>query len=147
MKNISKIALLTMLFLATTFVSAQTRTGMDKIKSLKIAFITERLSLSSEEAKVFWPVYNQHEEALGNLRYKERTEIRGKLRNMETMSDQQVRKIMDELLALENEKNQRNLAFLEEMTNLISAKKTFLLIKAEEDFKRRLLQQIQQRRQ
>jgi len=147
MKNISKIGVLMLFVFVTNFVAGQNRPGMDKIKSLKIAFITERLALSSEEATVFWPVYNEHEKALENLRIKERNDIRGKLRNFDQMSDQQIGGLMDEFLELEKEKLERNRAFLKKMSNLISARKTFKLIKAEEDFKRRLLQQIQQRRQ
>ncbi|MBT8263901.1 MAG: hypothetical protein HKN52_01910 [Eudoraea sp.] len=147
MKNISKIGVLLLFALVTNFVVGQKRPGMEKIKSLKIAFITERLALSSEEATVFWPVYNEHEKALENIRTKERQDIRGKLRNFNQMSDQEIRGLMDEFLELEKEKTERNHAFLKKMSDLISARKTFMLIKAEEDFKRRLLQQIQQRRQ
>lgn len=32
----------------------------DKIESLRIAFISERLNLTPEEAQKFWPVYNQY---------------------------------------------------------------------------------------
>ena len=147
MKNISKIGVLMLFVFVTNFVVGQNRQGREKIKSLKIAFITERLSLSSEEAAVFWPVYNEHEKALENLRLKERNEIRGKLRDFDQMSDQQISSLMDEFLELEKEKTERNRAFIKKMSGLISARKTFLLLKAEEDFKRRLLQQIQQRRQ
>jgi len=144
MKHISKILIIAFMS-ASSFLSAQT--GMDKIKSLKIAFITERLSLTSEEAAVFWPVYNEHEAAIEKIRRRERTEIRNRLQNFQNISDQQIQSLMDEFLALQEERNNRNIAFLKKMTNLISARKTFLLIKAEDDFKKRLLQQIQKRRQ
>lgn len=144
MKHISKILIIAFIS-ASTLLSAQS--GMDKIKSLKIAFITERLNLSSEEAAVFWPVYNEHEAAIENLRRNERTEIRNRLQNFQNMSDGQIQSLMNEFLALQEERNNRNTAFLKKMTNLISARKTFLLIKAEDDFKKRLLQQIQKRRQ
>ena len=133
MKNFNRLFTL-ILMLICGVSSAQTGSGMDKIKSLKIAFITERLNLSSEEATVFWPVYNEHEATLEELRIRERNEIRGRLRNFQN-------------LELQDERNQKNIAFLKRMANLISARKTFLLIKAEDDFKKRLLQQIQQRRQ
>ena len=32
----------------------------ERIKAEKIAFFTDRLDLSSEEAQVFWPVYNEY---------------------------------------------------------------------------------------
>ena len=33
----------------------------EKIQALKIAFITQKLELTSEEAQRFWPVYNRYE--------------------------------------------------------------------------------------
>jgi hypothetical protein len=34
-------------------------TRAEKIKSLKIAFITQKLQLSTDEAQKFWPIYDQ----------------------------------------------------------------------------------------
>ena len=39
----------------------------EKIQALKIAFITQKLGLSSEEAQRFWPVYNQYENEMKSL--------------------------------------------------------------------------------
>ena len=33
----------------------------EKIQALKIAFITQKLELTSDEAQKFWPVYNRYE--------------------------------------------------------------------------------------
>ncbi len=41
---------------------------MDKIKALKIAFITEKLNLSEKEAQQFWPIYNSYHEDMSNLK-------------------------------------------------------------------------------
>ena len=30
----------------------------DKVKALKVAYITEELNLTTEEAQRFWPIYN-----------------------------------------------------------------------------------------
>jgi hypothetical protein len=34
----------------------------ERIRALKVAYITRELSLSEREAQVFWPVYNKHSE-------------------------------------------------------------------------------------
>ncbi|MBA2250613.1 MAG: hypothetical protein H0W12_10550 [Chitinophagaceae bacterium] len=49
-----------------TFTFGQAQDGnnpnkAEKIEALKIAFITQKLQLTSEEAKNFWPVYGQYE--------------------------------------------------------------------------------------
>ncbi len=33
----------------------------EKVQALKIAFITQKLELTSDEAQKFWPVYNRYE--------------------------------------------------------------------------------------
>lgn len=40
----------------------------NKIEALKIAFITQKLDLTSSEAKKFWPVYNQYDDEVKNLK-------------------------------------------------------------------------------
>jgi hypothetical protein len=43
-------------------------TRAEKIKSLKIAFITQKLQLSTDEAQKFWPIYDQYENEINSLR-------------------------------------------------------------------------------
>ncbi len=42
-------------------------TRAEKIEALKIAFITQKLQLTTDEAQKFWPVYNQYEKELRSL--------------------------------------------------------------------------------
>lgn len=42
--------------------------GEDKIQALKIAFITQKLELTSFEAQKFWPVYNVYDEEVKKIR-------------------------------------------------------------------------------
>ena len=120
--------------------------GREKIKTLKVAFITERLSLTSEEAQAFWPIYNEHEKSTQQIRRKERLEIQSKLMDMELLTQAEAGRLLSQLVALEEEKKDLHIAFINRMSQVISPKKTLLLIKAEEDFRRRLLREMQQRR-
>ncbi len=40
----------------------------EKIEALKIAFITQKLDLTTDEAQKFWPVYNQYEQEIRNIK-------------------------------------------------------------------------------
>jgi hypothetical protein len=42
-------------------------TKAEKIQALKIAFITNKLQLTPDEAQKFWPVYNQYDNEIRNL--------------------------------------------------------------------------------
>ena len=67
-----KLILLSCLFFTTLNLMAQPpgRKGMkDKIRTLKVEFITDKLDLSSGEAEKFWPIYNAFEKAYMELRH------------------------------------------------------------------------------
>lgn len=53
-----------------SFANAQKENGQksEKIQALKIAFITQKLHLTSGEAEKFWPVYNEYTNEIRNLR-------------------------------------------------------------------------------
>lgn len=144
--NINKnILIVLFLLFSTTLMFGQRRPDKEKIKSLKIAYITERLNLKSSEAQAFWPIYNAHEELMESFRNQERSQIYGKLKDMESLSDKEIETLLRELITLENQKHAANQQFLKDIQKVISAKKTFLLLKTENGFKRRLLQQYRQK--
>ena len=39
----------------------------ERIQALKIAFITQKLQLTADEAQKFWPVYNQYDNEIRSL--------------------------------------------------------------------------------
>ncbi|MEM9141779.1 MAG: hypothetical protein AAGA86_02255 [Bacteroidota bacterium] len=142
----NKIILCALTLLGTTLLYGQRGQGREKIKALKVAHITEQLDLTSKEAEVFWPAYNAHDSQMEELRRKERREISGKLRNLDELSDTETKALLNELMALQREKHQVEFDFMQKMQKIISPKKTLLLVKAEEDFKRRLLHEMRKRR-
>ncbi|MFD2098254.1 hypothetical protein [Flagellimonas iocasae] len=116
----------------------------DRIKTLKVAFITERVGLTSQEAQQFWPIYNEHEDALENIR---RKEVQSRLSAAQGLSDSESATLLDNLLALQTEKYDADQAFISKIRKVISPKKVLLLLKAEDDFKKRLLQQYRRRQE
>ena len=63
-KLVSRTSLI-LLFLTMTNVFVQ---AQDDIQQAKIAFFTEEISLSTAEAEKFWPVYNEHQAKKKELR-------------------------------------------------------------------------------
>ena len=57
------------------------------MKAHKIAYITQKLNLTSEEAQVFWPVHNELENKLHELREANRPD---KKKDPEAMTDAEV---------------------------------------------------------
>ena len=118
----------------------------NRIKTLKVAFITEQVGLTSEEAQQFWPIYNAHEETMENIRRKERAELHANIVRAQELSTNESEKLLDHLLALQSDKQEADREFLTRLRTVIPAKKVLLLVKAEEDFKRQMIQQFRKRR-
>ncbi|WP_350292147.1 hypothetical protein [uncultured Croceitalea sp.] len=150
MKNLNRIIPLLTLFLTVLSISAQgpgPKPGRERIKTLKVAFLTERLSLSSKEAQVFWPIYNRHESKLEELRKKERSLIKNS--NWDFTNDANNKELSEYLktqLKYKDEKHKLEVNLITEVMEELSPRKAILLIKAEESFKKRLLQQFRNRR-
>ncbi len=112
----------------------------EKIKALKTAYITEKLSLTSSEAEKFWPIYNKYEDKFHALRKKEKYEIFQKLREgLDKMNDAEANTLIDTSLSIESEELALRKQMITELRGVISPKKIIILKKAEDDFKRELL--------
>lgn len=130
--------------LATITIQAQDGKH-EKIKALKTAYITEKLSLTSSEAEKFWPIYNRYDEKFRDLRKKEKVEIFQKLRDgLDNLNDTEANNLIDRSLSLESEELELRKQMIAELRNVISPKKIIILKKTEDDFKKELLDRYRQ---
>ena len=143
MNNLGKTLLITMLLSVTIF-HGQKR-NPEKIKSLKIAYITEHINLSTKEAQAFWPIYNEYEEKREALRKKSHKEIRSKLKNATELSEKESILILEKHLTLKAKEGELDKTFIREINKVISSKKTLLLIYTREEFKRKLINEYRKK--
>ena len=70
--EIKKLSILLIIFLSSTFILAQNDLNQKKEnrEALKIAFFTSKMNLNTEESRVFWPVLNEMENELKDLKDK-----------------------------------------------------------------------------
>lgn len=140
-KLLRNIALLLLLLLVGSPTFAQNK--KDKIGAAKVAFISQKLNLSTSEAQLFWPVYNEEQDKYEALREK-RKEFRAIKENLEGATDKEI----DTYLALEISIKQKELEiqkeYHEKIRKIIGARKLAALYKAEDDFKKELLKQLKE---
>jgi hypothetical protein len=139
MKN---LLLISLLLLLTGTVSAQSdQEKADRMECYKIAFITERLSLTPKEAEVFWPVYNEFSDQMKKIRSKDRD--RGKAyKEKATPTEQESEKFMTEHLAFKQQELELTKRYIAEFRKVLPASKVGKLITLEQDFKMDLLKQL-----
>ncbi len=137
------IAIISVSFFTSAF-AQRGESKKDEIESYKIAFITKRLDLSPDEAEKFWPVYKQYQDELKELRSRNRKALVNVYQNIETMSDADIAKVLDDELAFKQNELNVTKKYLPQFKTVLPVKKVAKLFKAEEDFKTELLKRMQQ---
>jgi hypothetical protein len=130
--------------IATISLNAKAQKG-ERLEAMKIGFITERLNLSSDEAKVFWPVYNKFTDDMKKLRQSSKGKISEEMADMPAMTDAEAEKVLNDMVNFKIQEADLLKKYATEFKKVIPVKKVVLLFKAENDFKRELLKKLSQR--
>lgn len=117
----------------------------DKFKSKKISFITEKLSLTPQEAEKFWPVYNQFEKERMECQHKRRELERKAFDESKTLSDQEITKTLKEISDTFKKENELNDIYNEKFLKILSPQKVLLLYRAEGQFRAHMFDQFKKR--
>ena len=145
MKTLAKI-----LFLCLTVISAVAQDDdeipqapdqkvRDKIEAARIAYITDQLQLTPEEAEKFWPIYREFST--------KRREIRQQLRNVsrEASPDKTDQEVVDQQFEIKQQELDLEKDYSGRLLKVISAQKLRSLPQAERKFRQMILDQIQRR--
>lgn len=118
----------------------------EKIEALKVGFITKELNLTSVEAEKFWPVYNEMEAKMKEIRQSCR-KINHELRESEDkISNEDAKKKLNTLF--ENDQKELDLKkeYSEKYIKIIGEKRTLKLLSLEHEFRRVLLERLKDRK-
>lgn len=140
----TKKVIIIICFVALTFSAYAQKKPHERVKALKIAFITEKLNLTETEAQKFWPIYNAHEKEVEMLRENAR-EKRRKL-NIRDLSESDATKALADMMAFEKEQLNHQEDLIESLKNVIPATKIIRLHLAEKAFNQRMLEELKNRR-
>lgn len=95
----------------------------EKIRADKKLFVAANLDLTESEAKGFWPLYERYQKDMENLGERTLELIRNYAMNFEKMSDEAAKKMLDEWLALETERQKMREAYLPKFRAVLPDKK------------------------
>jgi hypothetical protein len=115
----------------------QQHTPREKVEAMRVAFITNRLDLTPEQSRQFWPVYNSYRHDLVQLRHNFFPNDEGANSHLDA----------DRQLEFEQRKLDLKKQYKPEMEQILGKAKLNRLVSAEEDFKRLLMQTMRNRRQ
>jgi len=116
----------------------------EKVESMRIAFITQKLDLTPEEAQRFWPVYNEFQKKRNELR-KGKRDGKGMRENIDSLSDKQVEALVDAEMMARQKTLELEKEYHAKFKSVLPIKKVAKLYRAEEQFTHRLLNEISER--
>jgi Skp family chaperone for outer membrane proteins len=136
MKN--KILALTLLL--TTFLSfgQHNKERREKIKVLKVAYLTQELKLNAFEAQQFWPQYHKHEKKIDNYKEEVRSKFR-KFKGLDNLEETEAKKLVFLKVSLDKKIIIEKEVFISEVSAFLSYNKIMKLYLSEREFARKLM--------
>ncbi|MEJ2883112.1 hypothetical protein [Pedobacter sp. GR22-6] len=144
------LVIISLLFSISFFATAQQRTGDrgSEIEAYKVGFLTQKLDLSPEEAKIFWPIYNAWQNEQGELR-KERMQMISfkKINEIEEMSDTEIQTLIVNDFSFKQRELNLEKKYYYRLKSSLPIKIVGKFYRAQEAFKRELLNKYRGGRQ
>jgi hypothetical protein len=140
MKRFLAISLLLALFSVAGYSQEQSKEEI--VKAQKIAFFTQKLKLTSDEAQAFWPVYNEYWERKNTIISDRQAAMKYFSENSAKMSTAEAKKYADMYIKFHKEEADLLVEFHAKFLAILSPDKVMRLYQADYEFKTYLLQQI-----
>ncbi len=145
MNSITKTLILLLFFIGSTL---QAQPKRERIKAQKVAYITNQLQLTADEAAKFWPIYNSYEDKTHLLKRRDMRKLRRDFEELggDSISDAEANKLLNRLITIEDELHKNKTQFIEDLRKVISPKKIIKLRRTEEEFNRQLIKKFREGR-
>ncbi|MCA0931989.1 sensor of ECF-type sigma factor [Lutimonas saemankumensis] len=138
----NKKIIICLAFLLSGLITSAQERGRERIKAFKTAYITQELDLSSEEAEKFWPVYNEYEKKLFDLKVREVKKSMQLIKESggpDSMNDEESKNVLNKMLSVEKEASVTREKMYVKLSKVLTPQKLLKLYHAENNFNRKLL--------
>ncbi len=113
----------------------------ERFQADKIAFISQEMNLTVEQAQVFWPLYNEYNAAADALHGDVMKAI-GTLRRHADLSEAEAGKAVNDLLTAQRKENELALEYTEKFRKVLPAKTVAAFFAAEDAFRTHLFKKF-----
>ncbi len=132
-------------FVFSSWITAQVSPG-ERLRAERVAFFTEKLQLTSQEAEKFWPVFNDYDNRKDKLNNEKRTLALYIERNSDNMSQQEITENLNRYMKIQEEEYELGKEFHEKFLAILSPRKVLKLYVAENQFRQHLLERLKEQR-
>jgi len=117
-----------------------------EIELRKIGFLTEKMSLTTEEAQVFWPIYNEFNTKKEACMKENRGKKKIDMSLLDTMSEKDLNELAEREIESARKMLELRVQYHENLKKVLAVKKIILLYEAEKEFKKTLLKDLRYER-
>lgn len=142
--NMKNLLIILLMFSGLWEMQSQNRSEShrEKIKELKTAFFTQELNLDKQKAQKFWPIYNEYESELHELRKREHRD----LPNLECISEDEAEEMLKEYVIIERQDYVLKEKLFKDLKEIMSSQEIIKLHKLEDEFHKKLIKEYRSRK-
>jgi transcription termination factor NusB len=149
MKTLQMYVIVAIFFISGLSFGQEVKNPGEKVRSLKIAYITQELELTAKEAEKFWPVYNEYDRKIRGLERNERMKVRTIIKESngyKNLTDNQADEILNRIYKIERQIFDTKKEMDQKLSKVISKKKILRLKHIEREFVRNLMNRLRSRK-
>ena len=123
------------------------RPDREQIQAARIAFLTNRLDLDTDQAKLFWPIFNEYEkekEELTKSYNQQKRQLVAK-DGLANMSDEDANKMLDIYIEQKTAQLELEKKYLVRYKEVLNPRQTWALVRFESDFRRQVMGKMMNR--
>lgn len=110
-----------------------------RVRAMKVAFITERMNLTPEEAEKFWPLQKAFEAEQKKIRENYRPE-----QDLSDLSEVEIERQLNNIFEMEEQVTKLKKEYFVKFKRVVPVRKLALYYRAETEFNKGLIRSLQQ---
>ena len=124
--------------------SAQTTDPEKALKAEKVTFLTNKLQLTADEAKVFWPIYDEYWERKIAIQNERRKFVEEFAKDVDKLSEADIINYTNRYVNSSKQETELLAEFNTRLKTILPPKKIMLLYQANYDFNHYLLKKVKE---
>lgn len=117
------------------------QSNKENLEAQKVAYLTVKANLTSEEAAKFWPVYNRFDDERKALKKQQKLIIRDGRTLSDQASDADIEKSLNAILDLRAKEIDLERKYLQEFKKVLPIKKIAIIVAGEKEFYSQVLRE------
>lgn len=144
MKTISQTVCLLIMCAGLLNAQEPSKEEMEKIQSLRIAFLSQQMELSPEQAQLFWPIFNEYDDEIRKIGRSHRGIMRAL--EDEELNEKETTEQIIKSFELEEAELKIKRSYFERFNEVLPAQQLAKLFASEQAFRRKMLKELHTRK-